>query len=58
MKRKLKSMQDCSDIIHKDQCKSFEYCRWCRSQAVDDGCFHALDARMLPIQVFDCTVTQ
>lgn len=54
-RRQLKEVQDCFDIIYKDQCKSLEHCRWCRSEVLDDGCFKTLEARRLPVQVFDCS---
>ncbi|KAI5068912.1 hypothetical protein GOP47_0017257 [Adiantum capillus-veneris] len=57
LRRQLKAVQDCSDVIYKDQCKSLEHCRWCRSEVLDDGCFKALEARRLPLQVFDCSST-
>eukprot|EP00250_Pteridium_aquilinum_P006607 c16492_g1_i2 orf=214-639(-) len=54
-RRKLKQVQDCSDIIYKDECKSLEHCRWCKSEVLDDGCFKAWESRRLPVQVFDCS---
>lgn len=54
-RRQLKVVEDCADIASKEKCVSLDHCRWCRSEALDDGCFRAWEARRLPIQVFDCS---
>lgn len=53
-RRQLKEVQNCAAIADKERCFSFDHCRWCRSNVLDDGCFKALEARRLPFQVFDC----
>ncbi|KAG6502498.1 uncharacterized protein LOC121983841 [Zingiber officinale] len=46
---------DCRAMASRAEClgKS-EWCRWCRSDALDDMCFVSAEAWRLPGQIFSC----
>ncbi|KAJ1285233.1 hypothetical protein BS78_03G264200 [Paspalum vaginatum] len=44
----------CQDLATRGECAASGGCRWCRSEALDDMCFEAIEAWRLPRQVFTC----
>lgn len=44
----------CQDLATQGECAASGGCRWCRSEALDDMCFDAIEAWRLPHQVFSC----
>eukprot|EP00249_Psilotum_nudum_P018981 c27051_g2_i1 orf=240-665(-) len=53
-RRKLSQIQECGNIATEEKCRSLNWCQWCKSEVVDDGCFRDWEARRLPNQVFAC----
>nr|ACG45219.1 hypothetical protein [Zea mays] len=47
-------VRPCQDLATRGQCAASGGCRWCRSEALDDMCFEAIEAWRLPRQVFSC----
>ncbi|KAK4803254.1 hypothetical protein SAY86_001457 [Trapa natans] len=54
IQRRAPQIPDCSIISSSSDCSQRPYCRWCRSEVLDDTCFSAAEARRLPAQVFSC----
>lgn len=55
-RRRLLESDECGSIAGKDLCSRVDYCRWCRSEFLDDSCFGAAEAARLPRSIFDCSV--
>ncbi|THU71395.1 hypothetical protein C4D60_Mb04t00940 [Musa balbisiana] len=46
---------DCRAMTSRKACLGrSEWCRWCRSDALDDMCFGSAEAWRLPRQIFSC----
>ncbi|OWM75371.1 hypothetical protein CDL15_Pgr021087 [Punica granatum] len=52
--RRAPQIPNCSELSSSSECAQKPQCRWCRSEALDDTCFSAAEARRLPHQVFNC----
>ncbi|KAG6549509.1 hypothetical protein Mapa_008888 [Marchantia paleacea] len=44
----------CDEVLDQHRCEYTESCRWCKSEAVDDGCFSDIEAVRLPKHIFTC----
>jgi hypothetical protein len=53
--RRLLESNECLSIPTKGLCSRIDYCRWCRSEALDDSCFSAAEAARLPRTIFLCS---
>lgn len=59
-RKKVKPFVDvptCDEIVQRQNCSGEVNCRWCKSQALDDGCFGAIEAARLPKHIFVCPAT-
>ncbi|OAE24456.1 hypothetical protein AXG93_1615s1090 [Marchantia polymorpha subsp. ruderalis] len=44
----------CDEVQDQHRCEHTVGCRWCKSEAVDDGCFLDIEALRLPKHIFTC----
>lgn len=53
--RRLLDDNECGSMATKDLCSRVDYCKWCRSEVLDDTCFGAAEAARLPRSIFLCS---
>ena len=53
--RRLLDDNECHTIGTKDLCSRVDYCKWCRSEILDDTCFGTAEAARLPRTIFLCS---
>ncbi|KAG0598258.1 hypothetical protein M758_12G058400 [Ceratodon purpureus] len=54
-RRLLDERNECGTIATKDLCSKVDYCKWCRSEVLDDTCFGAAESARLPRTIFLCS---